>query len=326
MRAVLLFLLLFGALGCNQKEQAASILEPAPTTPNVSSPQGVSLVVLGTLQDAGAPQLGCTNSCCSRLYTNPEPNLMVTALGILDYNNKKQYLIEATPDIVKQAKLLNDLAQEAIFKQPDGIFITHGHIGHYSGLQFLGKESYNAEYAPIYVMPRMHDFIVNNGPWSLLLENANIALIALAHEESVELGDNLKITPLLVPHRDEFSETVGYIIQGPSKSALFLPDIDKWERWDKNINELIKQVDYAFVDATFYHGEEINARDITQIPHPFIIESMERFSTLSAANKSKIHFIHLNHTNPVLDTTSDAYKTVINNGFKVAQFMQQINL
>ena len=31
------------------------------------------------------------------------------------------------------------------------------------------------------------------------------------------------VTPIQVPHRDEYSETAGYIIKGKNKKALFIP-------------------------------------------------------------------------------------------------------
>ena len=134
---------------------------------------------------------------------------------------------------------------------------------------YLGKEAINANCIPVYTMPRMNHFIKRNGPWNQLVLLDNIELLPLQNRTRVELTDSLTVTPFLVPHRDEYSETVGYIIEGPSKSALFIPDIDKWSKWETSIIEAIKGVDYAFIDATFYDGEEIKSRDISQIPHPF---------------------------------------------------------
>ena len=129
-----------------------------------------------------------------------------------------------------------------------------------------------------------------------------------------------------MPHRDEFSETVGYIITGPNKSALFIPDINKWDIWKKNIIEEIAKVDYAFIDATFYSGDEINLRNMSEIPHPFVIESMALFKNLPTSEKIKIYFIHLNHTNPLLNPKSNEWAKVIKSGFHVALFGEQIKL
>lgn len=279
---------------------------------------GVSLVVLGTIQDAGSPHIACTKACCAALFENPDPSRKVVSLGLIDSQNKKSFLFEATPDIPTQVKTLSQYSHSEK-ELPDGIFLTHAHIGHYTGLMYLGKEATNASAVPVYVMPRMKSYLEENGPWSQLVSQNNISLQQLKDQTAVSLTTNISITPVAVPHRDEFSETVGYIIQGPSKKVLFIPDIDKWEKWDASIIEAISEVDYAFIDATFYDGNEINARDISEIPHPFIIESMELFKDLSASEKQKIYFIHFNHTNPVLDSESEASKAVLKNGFNIAK-------
>ncbi|WP_231555154.1 MBL fold metallo-hydrolase [Cellulophaga sp. Hel_I_12] len=289
-------------------------------------PSDVFITVLGTLQDGGAPHLGCKKDCCTRLFENPHADRKVVSLGLIDPKNNKKYLFEATPDIVTQLKTLKNYLPKNDSETPDGIFLTHAHIGHYTGLMYLGKEAANTNKVPVYAMPKMADFLNTNGPWSQLVQNNNIQLSPLQNEEGIALSPEITIRPILVPHRDEFSETVGYYIKGPNKTALFIPDIDKWEKWDKNILEEIKKVDYAFLDATFYSGEEINTRDISQIPHPFISESLKKFETLSKTEQQKVIFIHFNHTNPILDTESQATKNVLAKGFRVARICDVFEL
>ena len=176
----------------------------------------------------------------------------------------------------------------------------------------------NADSIPAYAMPSMKNFLEQNGPWSQLVKNKNIALQELSNKKEIQLTNSLKVIPFTVPHRDEFSETIGYTIIGPNKKALFIPDIDKWEKWDTNIIDAIAKVDYAFIDGTFYDAAEINNRDISTIPHPFIIESMKLFKDLPATEKKKIYFIHFNHTNPVINKKSKQYRQVIQSGFNIA--------
>ena len=71
------------------------------------------------------------------------------------------------------------------------------------------------------------------------------------NDNHYQIFNNIEITPLQVPHRDEYSETVGYQIEGPNKTAVFIPDIDKWHEWEEDITEKITLVDYAFIDGTF---------------------------------------------------------------------------
>ena len=292
----------------NQIETSTSLSETFP-----------SLVILGNVQDAGSPHVACKKECCKALFANPDPTRKVVSLGLIDPTDSTNYLFEATPDMTSQMKHLSELGNSNK-EIPDAIFLTHAHIGHYTGLMYLGKEATNTKAVKVYAMPKMANYLTNNGPWSQLVTNQNIALSPLKSDSTIQLNQSLKVMPFTVPHRDEYSETVGYKIIGPNKSALFIPDIDKWSKWEKDIIEEIKQVDYAFIDATFYDGEEINNRDISEIPHPLIIETMNLFKDAPSSEKNKIYFIHLNHTNPGLRSESDQLKTILENGFHVAQF------
>jgi len=267
--------------------------------------------VLGTVQDGGIPHLGCKKKCC----VNPPKDMYVSSIALINKNTKESYLFDATPDISKQLKYLNG----EINTKLKGIFLTHAHIGHYSGLMYLGREALNSKNVPVYAMPRMKIFLETNAPWNQLLSLNNISVRQMSSNSKFSLAENIIIEPFEVPHRDEFSETVGYKIYGPKKTALFIPDIDKWHKWDKSIINEIKNVDYALIDATFFDSKEINYRDIKEIPHPFVIESMELFDSMNDRDKNKILFIHLNHTNPLLDENSMEYKTVIHKGYRIAK-------
>ncbi|NNG27111.1 MAG: MBL fold metallo-hydrolase [Ignavibacteriaceae bacterium] len=291
-----------------------------------SSITETSLIILGTVQDGGSPHIACNRDCCRELFEEPDKNRKVVSLGIIDPQNNKKYLFDATPDLTEQMKILKEYSSVDVKEIPDGIFLTHAHIGHYTGLMYLGKEAMNSKNVIVYAMPAMKEFLENNGPWSQLVLNHNISIQEMTNNRLTSITSNLNVIPFTVPHRDEYSETIGFIIIGPNKNALFIPDIDKWEKWDRNIVEEISKVDYAFIDATFYDGEEINNRDISEIPHPFIIESMALFNNLSSQEKNKIHFIHFNHTNPALNMESDQVKQIEKNGFNIARIYDVFKL
>lgn len=281
--------------------------------------KAVSLHVLGTVQDAGAPHIACEKECCHARFGDSESSLAVVSLGLIDELAQKTFLFEATPDITDQLRELRGKTDFKTSDIPDGIFLTHAHIGHYTGLMYLGKEATNAKGVSVYVMPKMKRFLEENGPWSQLVHNSNIALETLSNKVEIQLTPHLKVIPFTVPHRDEYSETVGYTIIGPQKRILFIPDIDKWEKWKTSIVAEIAKVDYAFLDATFFDAEEINNRDISEIPHPFVIESMELFKALPETEKAKVYFIHLNHTNPLLNANSKQTEEVLKKGYHIAR-------
>ena len=281
--------------------------------------------VLGIAQDAGYPQANCYQAHCLRAWEDGGLARMASSIAVVEQRSKTKYLFDATPDIRQQLYQLHLSAPDDQYTL-NGVFLTHAHMGHYTGLMHLGHEASGTNNMPVYAMPRMRQFLLTNGPWDQLVRYQNIKLMPLADGTPVRLGEFLVVTPFLVPHRDEYSETVGYRIDGPSKSAVFIPDIDKWQRWQTDIREIVRSADYVLVDATFYADGELPGRDMSQIAHPFVVDSMALFDTLTAAEKSRVIFIHMNHTNPLLFDGSAEQAEVERRGFRFAREGMRLQL
>ncbi len=274
--------------------------------------------VLGIAQDGGFPHLGCAKKCCAVAWEHPEIKRSVVALAVVDTPSRQWWLVEATPDIKEQLQNFKMLTGGRYPYLPAGIFITHAHIGHYTGLMQLGREVMNTKNVPVFAMPKMKVYLETNGPWSQLATLGNIKLEPIAADSTVRLSGALAITPFLVPHRDEFSETVGFKLKTGDKKFLFIPDIDKWSKWQRNIIEEVKAVDIALLDGTFYSDTELPGRNMSEVPHPFILETMQLFRDESDATRAKVHFIHFNHTNPLLLDKKKQHE-VTKAGYKIAQ-------
>lgn len=301
------------------------ILWSCNSTPNKTqaSTSEQYITILGTAQDAGYPHMGCQKECCTNFYNGKNKKQRVVSLGLVDKTNQQKWLFEATPDITTQlADLEKQVRKENLI---DGVFLTHAHIGHYTGLMYFGREALGRKGTRVYTMPKMKHYLQNNGPWSQLVALENIVLTNLQHDSTVVLNSSLKVTPFLVPHRDEFSETVGYKIEGKKKSALFIPDINKWNLWKKDIVAEVAKVDYAFLDATFFKDGEIN-RPMSEIPHPFIEETAALFANASTETKNKVIFIHFNHTNPALQPNAKEKIALEQQGFRFAVDGQSFEL
>ncbi len=284
------------------------------------------VVVLGVAQDAGLPQANCEKECCRAAWDDPSKRKMVSSLGIVDPQSGERWIIDATPDFKDQLRLINEIAPSKNDDPISGVLLTHGHMGHYTGLIHLGFEAMASKSVPVYAMPRMQSYLSNSGPWDQLLRMENIEIKPLQDGEETTLNARIKITPFLVPHRDEYTETVGYVISGPEKSVMFIPDIDKWEKWQTRIEDKVAEVDRAYLDGSFFASAEVGGRDMSGFPHPFIVESMQRFSELPSSERGKITFIHLNHTNPALDKNGAARKEIEQAGFHVAETGERFSL
>jgi pyrroloquinoline quinone biosynthesis protein B len=290
---------------------------PLPRTPFT--------ILLGIAQDGGVPQAG---SFGDPRWDDRAQRKSVVSLGIVDPASGRRWIIDATPDFPRQLLALHRASvQTSLTERPprpavDGVFLTHAHIGHYPGLMYLGKESIGASRVPTYAMPRMREFLEKNGPWSQLVALENIALAPLVANEAVEIADGLRVTPILVPHRAEFSETVAFRIATPSRAVLWLPDIDSWRAWDDagtRLEDVLATVDVAYLDGCFFTDGELPGRDMSKVPHPLMTDTIARLAALPATERAKVRFIHLNHTNPALDATSDAARVIRDAGMHVAE-------
>jgi pyrroloquinoline quinone biosynthesis protein B len=276
------------------------------------------IIILGIAQDAGYPHAGCTKNCCAPVFKHQSLAKHPVSFAVTDTAEKKWWLFEATPAIAFQLNLFYKITGGKFPALPNGIFLTHAHIGHYAGLMYLGREAMGASAIPVYTLPRMTSFLQNNGPWSQLVKLNNITLKMIQADSSFPLSKNISLQPFTVPHRDEFSETAGFKINLHGKKLLFIPDIDKWQKWNRNIVDEVNNADIALLDATFFSGGELPNRNISEIPHPLITETMQLFDNRPMEVKGKIWFIHFNHTNPVLRNTAER-KQILKKGYHIAE-------
>jgi len=266
-------------------------------TRSLRSDSPVRAVVLGIAQDGGVPHIGCRQELCVAARKDPVGRQRVASLGLIDADGAR-FLIDATPDLPSQIESLWESETPPDRARPlSGILLTHAHVGHYAGLMHLGREALGARGVPVYATPRMCRFLRENGPWSQLVTLGNVELREIVPGRELALSPRLHVTPLLVPHRDEFSDTVAFRVRGPSRSLLYLPDIDKWERWERRIEDEVGRVDVALLDATFHEAAEVPGRSLAEIPHPLVTETAGR---LTEALRARVRLIHLNHTNRLL--------------------------
>jgi pyrroloquinoline quinone biosynthesis protein B len=286
--------------------------------------------VLGTAQDGGFPHAACEHEACRRARAGELAPRLVASLGLVLPATHEVFLIDATPDIRPQLDALRDvrtLPPDRVDRHPvDGIFLTHAHIGHYLGLAFLGFEAVHTSDLPVWATPRMAAFLTANGPWSQLVSLGNIALRPLASGEPVELSAGVRVSAFQVPHRDEFSDTVAFVVRGPHRTVLYVPDTDKWSTWAPPLLERLAGIDVALLDGSFYSTDELPGRSVEQIGHPLMGSTMDLLQQRVDAGHLAVYFTHLNHSNPALLPDSDARREIERRGFAVAAEGQEIAL
>lgn len=283
---------------------------------------GSRLVVLGTAQDGGFPHAGCSCERCARARAEPGRARRVACVALV--SGERAWLVDATPDLPAQIETLalqTGRPRGGVDRAPvEGVLLTHAHVGHYLGLAWLGFEALHTQGTPVYASREMAAFLRSNAPWDQLVRLGNVKLVELAAEVEVRLGE-VGVRALTVPHRDEYADTFGYILAGPGRRALYVPDSAPWRRWPRPLPEVLRaaQVDVALLDGCFYSADELPGRDLSTLAHPLMTESMDLLQPLVDAGTLQVLFTHLNHSNPAIEPGSAAAAEIERRGFAVAR-------
>lgn len=302
-------------------------LAEAQHDPTKRSDEAPFIRILGTAQDGGLPHAACSCDRCSLARRDSDYRRRIASLALVLPSSDQVYLIDATPDLREQLAALVDVRQapgDRVDRQPvDGVFLTHAHIGHYLGLAFFGYEAIHTSGLPVLATPRMATFLRANGPWSQLVGMQNIRIHELAPNQSFSPGDQVVVTAIQAPHRDEYADTLGFLIAGPERTIFYLPDTDSWVAWTTPVTELLEKVDIALLDGTFFSADELPGRRVEEIGHPMIEQSMDLLQGLVDNQGLQVYFTHLNHSNPALDQNGRARQRIESRGFHILEDGQE---
>ncbi len=278
------------------------------------------VMILGIAQDGGVPHPGCYCDTCQFHWDN-QIILSPTSLAIFD--EKQLHLIDVTRNLDRQLRKVGD-------RKVTDIWLTHGHIGHVDGIGLFGKEVMNVKNVKLHASKSMIELIQDSPKWNKLIEDDILIPTQFNSNQSTKVSENLEITPIQVPHRDELTDTHAFMIKGPEKSVLYLPDHDSWEetlglvRQDSVIEWFDSLgVGTVFLDGTFWSKNELSRQN--EVPHPPVVDSLERLGNLSGKDL-EVFFIHFNHTNPLLIPKSNEIKLLLDSGGRIPIEGQQFLL
>lgn len=292
----------------------------------------VTAHLLGRAQDAGVPQAGCDCPRCAAAGSDPARAARPACLGVVDAATGDAWIFDATPAFPSQLRDLLGRAGGEGDRRGDGdgdgdddsggavsaatpsrrlagILLTHAHIGHYTGLMHLGREAMGARGMPVWATASMAGFLRANAPWRQLVELGNVELRVLRPGVPAVLSERVAVTAVPVPHRAEWSDTMAFVVAGPTRRLLWCPDIDGWDALAGGMPRLLvdQRVNVAFLDATFLDAAELGGRDMREVPHPLAGDTAAAVAAARAAGwAGEAVLVHLNHTNALLDDDAAA--------------------
>ena len=269
--------------------------------------------LLGNAQDAGRPQLGCTEKCCEDARRDTNLSRMPVSLGLY---GEQFGIVETTRCIGDQITLMGNLPISEVW-------LTHAHLGHIEGLGQFGRESLNSKNVKLRCSDSVVDYVMKHPIWKKLIERGNLTFDKFKSDT---------IVPIEVPHRAQDFDTHAILFKGKNNNILFLPDHDTWEKTldfveYNNPKEWFSSLDANIIllDGTFWNSNELKGRIQANVPHPTVSETLDLIGEKSV-NDPRVIFIHLNHTNPLHYPNSDEYQKVTSLGWEVGEEGMELNL
>ena len=269
--------------------------------------------LLGNAQDAGRPQLGCTEKCCEDARRNTHLSRMPVSLGL---HGEQFGIVEATRCIGDQISLMGN-------SQISEVWLTHAHLGHIEGLGQFGRESLNSKNVKLRCSDSVVDYVMKHPIWKKLIERGNLTFDKFKSDT---------IVPIEVPHRAQDFDTHAILFKGKNNNILFLPDHDTWEKTldfveYNNPKEWFSSLEANIIllDGTFWNSSELKGRIQADVPHPTVSETLDLIGERSA-NDPRVIFIHLNHTNPLHYPDSVEYQKLVSLGWEVGEEGMELNL
>ena len=292
---------------------------------------GVSVTILGTAQDGGIPQAGCSCERCNEAHKDLRLRKYPVSLGIIGTDGSK-HIIEVTKNLSEQLMIWSTNENELFI--PETVSITHLHLGHVEGIGQFGKPVMSSKEVDVFLSHKNKNIFDERSDIKLMIEENNIRTHAKNFNQLFEpmQGCGFSLQFISIPHRSELGDTAAIIIKANKRNILFMPDQDSWEETleyysKENIREFLKMFDIneALIDGTFWSMEELPGRNISEIPHPTIQDSLKLLGK-RMENDPRISFLHLNHSNPVNDIGSKQRKLVEENGWRVSEIGDVLKL
>ncbi|WP_263357904.1 pyrroloquinoline quinone biosynthesis protein PqqB [Acidicapsa ligni] len=306
--------------------------------------------LLGTAAGGGFPQWNCACNLCDLCRKSPEivrPRLQLQAAFSSD--GEKWFLINASPDLRFQIETHPELQPSALHGKRNtpiqGIILTSADLDQVLGLLLL------REFQPltVYATRLIRRTLEANSFFRMLERVPNqLTWVEIHPGKAFTLDGKVICTPIPIPgslpfyarksgiHESGIEDlaakepgqaALGLLLEADGRRLAYTPSVPEVT---DTLRSMYNSCDAILVDGTFWSDAELNrthsgtpmARSIGHVPMSGEDGTIALLAEITSPRKT---FVHINNTNPVLDTRSAEYKTVIDAGWQIGQDGWQLN-
>jgi pyrroloquinoline quinone biosynthesis protein B len=288
--------------------------------------------VLGVAAGGGFPQWNCACDLCARCRRGegPEPTTHA-GIAVRGDGGGGWWLANATPDVLAQIEAHPDLwpGPAARSTPITSVVLTDAEFDHTIGLLLL-REGASLD---VWATPAVLDILHDDFPVRRLVERyASFHWRELTPGEPAEVVPGVDVTPLAISDRcPRFSReperpdaVVALRIEDRSSggSALWSPQVGAWT---DEIRDAVAGVDVAFVDGTFWVGDELSGagagtRGAAAMGHLPLSgpDGLAAHYAATGGDGVRRLLAHINNTNPILDPASPERAELAALGIEIA--------
>jgi pyrroloquinoline quinone biosynthesis protein B len=299
------------------------------------------LKLLGTAAGGGIPQWNCACTLCTLSRSDPEiAPLRLQLQAAFSADGESWFLINASPDLRFQIEANPELHPKHLLGCRNtpirGIVLTSADLDQVLGLLLL------REFQPltIHATPLVRQVLEANTFFRMLQRVPNqLTWVSIAPQTPFQVTGGITCTPIplhgsLPFYASDSGEedgsnqaSLGLVLDSDDLRIAYFPSLPEIT---DGLLAIFDTCDVILVDGTFWSDAELSntqsgtpsARSIGHIPMSGEDGAIARLAKLKTPQKI---FVHINNTNPVLDSRSAEYKQIIDAGWQLGHDGWQLN-
>lgn len=293
-------------------------------------------VVLGAAAGGGFPQWNCGCRNCDAVRTHMKGFLPRSQSSLAVTVDGAQWaILNASPDIREQINRTPDLHPRGPRSSPlASVLVTNGDLDHIAGLLTLREKQ------PFRLfLTREIAAVLGENPIFRALDPECVEQVIVGLDEDFDFLSGLRVRLFAVPGKVplyaeagkvrtdlEGEQTVGVEMTGPEGTLFYIPGC---ARMTETLAARLANASTVFFDGTVWTDDEMSSAGVGEktgrrMGHMAMSGDGGSIAAFANLGVSRKIFIHINNTNPVLDSASQECAAAVKAGWEIGYDQMEV--